>query len=336
MSNWHCIYESKHSLPSSDPSIWVEQKMTSQSSWQKLHPIRGCSTSGESTNVLTRSQGTNTHVHPKVRTLFHHSWDSLAITTWRCSLILIQYGDIWSTLLHNILPSLTHYSTRGPGYVSCAVLHVFKRDLWAVDSASVIILRGCCYTEQLILPLNSSTEQLSIFKTCLYNFSHPIGAKNFEKRLLDEILPKQYHVFLSLLNKDVANRLPSHQSEIDCEIRLMDGVTPTWEPVYCMWRVGLVVQIDLWQDNMMIGCIWRSSLAFAAAVFFPKKPDWGLRFCIDYTDINSTMVKNQYPRLWLRETLNLCQEAQIFPKLHVPVANTLWQVKWGDKYKVAS
>jgi hypothetical protein len=86
---------------------------------------------------------------------------------------------------------------------------------------------------------------------------------------------------------------------------------------------------------MSKGFIRQSSSPFAAPVLFAKKPDGGLRFCIDYRDINSKTIKNRYPLPLIKETLNLFGKARIYTKLDVRGAYNLLRVNEGDKHKLA-
>jgi len=86
---------------------------------------------------------------------------------------------------------------------------------------------------------------------------------------------------------------------------------------------------------MSKGFIRQSSSPFAAPVLFPKKPDGGLRFCIDYRDINSKTIKNRYPLPLIKQTLNLLGKARIYTKLDVQGAYNLLRVKEGDEHKLA-
>ena len=86
---------------------------------------------------------------------------------------------------------------------------------------------------------------------------------------------------------------------------------------------------------MSKGFIQQSSSPFAAPVLFTKKPDAGLRFCIDYRDINSKTIKNRYTLPLITETLNLLGEARIYTKLDVRGAHDLLRVKDGDEHKLA-
>jgi hypothetical protein len=66
-----------------------------------------------------------------------------------------------------------------------------------------------------------------------------------------------------------------------------------------------------------------------------KKPDGGLRFCIDYRDIHSKTVKNRYPLPLIQETLDLLVGARVYTILDVRGAYNLVRVKEGDEHKFA-
>jgi hypothetical protein len=68
---------------------------------------------------------------------------------------------------------------------------------------------------------------------------------------------------------------------------------------------------------------------------FGKNSGGGLRFCIDYPDINSKTIKNQYPFLLIKETLNHVGKAPIYTNLDVQGAYHLLRVKEGDEHKLA-
>jgi hypothetical protein len=48
-----------------------------------------------------------------------------------------------------------------------------------------------------------------------------------------------------------------------------------------------------------------------------KKPDGGLRFCVDYRVLNENTIKNRYPLPLIRETLMNLSKARWFTKLDV-------------------
>jgi len=166
-------------------------------------------------------------------------------------------------------------------------------------------------------------EKLTIFKASLYDINKAIEAEDLKERPLDEVVPKWYHEFLPLFSKVLVDRLPPHQPGINREVHLKDGETPTWGPLYSMPKTELVVLKEWLEENMSKGFIHQSSSSFAAPVLFAKTPSGGLRFCIDYRDINSKTIKNQYPLPLIKEILNLLGKAKIYTKLDVRGAYNL-------------
>jgi hypothetical protein len=124
--------------------------------------------------------------------------------------------------------------------------------------------------------------RLTVLKASLYDVNKAIEAKALNERPFEEIVPEQSHEFLPLFNKVLADRLPPHRPGIDNEVRLKDGETPTWGPLYSMSRAELVVLKEWLEENMSKGFIRQSSTPCAAPVLFARKPGGGLRFCIDY------------------------------------------------------
>jgi len=177
--------------------------------------------------------------------------------------------------------------------------------------------------------------KILVFKVSFYDINTAIETKDLRERLLEEIVPKQYHEFLPLFNKVLADRLPPYRPGIDHEVRLKQGETSTWGPLYSMSRAELVALKEWLEENMSKGFIRQSSSPFAARVLFAKKQDGRLQFCIDYRDINSKTIKNQYPLPLIQETLNLLRQARVYTKLDVCGAYDLLWVKQGDEHKLA-
>ena len=177
--------------------------------------------------------------------------------------------------------------------------------------------------------------RLIIFKSSLYDINMAIEAKDLREKPLEKVIPKQYHEFLPLFDQVVANRLPLHRPNIDHEVRLTKGETPSWGPLYKMSREELVVMKEWLEDNMTTGFIRQSSSPYAAPCVFTKKPDGGLRFCIDYRNINSKTVKNRYPLPFIQETLDLLARAKIYTKLDLRGAYNLVRVNKGDEHELA-
>ena len=177
--------------------------------------------------------------------------------------------------------------------------------------------------------------KLKVFKESLYDIHKAIEANDLKEQPLEEIVPEQYHEFLPLFNKVLADRLPPHRPGIDHEVCLMEGETATWGPRYSMSRAELVALKQWLEDNLSKGFVRQSSSPFAAPVPFPKQPDGGHRVCIDYRDINRKTIKNRYPHPLIRETLNVLRKARVFTKLDVRGAYNRLQVKEGAEHELA-
>jgi len=178
-------------------------------------------------------------------------------------------------------------------------------------------------------------RRLTLFQALVYDINQAINSQDLKECPLEEIVPKQYDEFLPLFSKVLADRLPLHRPGIDHEVRLNDGETPTWGPLYSMSQTELVVLTEWLEENMSNGFIQQSSSPFAAPVLFATKPDGGRRFCIDYPDINSKTMKNRYPLPLIKEMLNLLGKATIYTKLDVRGADNLLRVKEEDEHKLA-
>jgi len=107
-----------------------------------------------------------------------------------------------------------------------------------------------------------------VFKASLYDTDTAIEAMDHKERPLEEIVPKQYHGFLPLFNKVLADQLPPHRPAIDHEVRLMEGETPSWGPHYSMSRAELVALKEWLEENMTNVFIHQSLSPFAVPVLF--------------------------------------------------------------------
>ena len=72
--------------------------------------------------------------------------------------------------------------------------------------------------------------------------------------------------------------------------------------------------------------------AAAAPVLLVKKPDRGLRFCVDYSALNAVRIKNWYPISQINKTLSKLANAVCFTKLNIIVAFNRMRMKEGQKW----
>ena len=117
------------------------------------------------------------------------------------------------------------------------------------------------------------------------------------------VLSKEYHEFLDVFSRQLADTLPPHQPH-DHHICLEPRSQPIFKPLYDMSRDELLVLKKYLDDNLIKGFIQASSFPAASSVLFVHKPEDGLWFCVDYRGLNAIMIKNHYLLLLIRETLD--------------------------------
>lgn len=79
------------------------------------------------------------------------------------------------------------------------------------------------------------------------------------------------------------------------------------------------------------GFIRRSDSLASSLVLFVKKPSGGLRFYVDYRGLNVVTVKNRYPLLLIKETLERVSRAKIFTKLDIIAAFNKLRIAKGEE-----
>jgi hypothetical protein len=102
-----------------------------------------------------------------------------------------------------------------------------------------------------------------------------------------------------------------------------------------MSRNELEVLKDWIEDNLKKGFIRPSSSPAASPVLFVKKPDGGLRFCVDYRALNAITTKDRYPLPLMKETLNNLKGMKYFTKIDIISAFNNLRIAKGQEYLTA-
>jgi hypothetical protein len=79
----------------------------------------------------------------------------------------------------------------------------------------------------------------------------------------------------------------------------------------------LLVLCKFLEKNLSKGFIRVSLSLIASLVLFAKKPNRGLRFCVDYQALNTIIIKNYYPLPLIQETLVYFSKTKFYTKLDV-------------------
>ena len=148
------------------------------------------------------------------------------------------------------------------------------------------------------------------------------------------LVPADYHDFLPLFKKAVADTLLPHRP-YDHKITTKEGFTPLCGPLYSLSRFELQALREWLDENLSKGFIRASSSPAGAPILFVKKPGGGLRLCLDYRGLNEGTIKNRYPLPLIRETLMRLSKARYYTTLDVRGAYNLLRVAEGDEWKTA-
>ena len=89
------------------------------------------------------------------------------------------------------------------------------------------------------------------------------------------------------------------------------------------------------ENNLANGFIRPSKSSVGALILFDKKLDGSLKICVDYRGLNNLTIKNWYPLLLVRESLDRLGQAGQFTQLHLINAYYQMKIKEEDKWKTA-
>ena len=87
-------------------------------------------------------------------------------------------------------------------------------------------------------------------------------------------------------------------------IELVDDQQPLYGSIYSLGPVELKTLKAYIKNNLANGFIKPSKSLARALIFFDKKLDNSLRLCIDYQGLNNLTIKNWYPLLLVRKSLD--------------------------------
>jgi hypothetical protein len=102
-----------------------------------------------------------------------------------------------------------------------------------------------------------------------------------------------------------------------------------------MTKEKLLVLRKILTDHLEKEWIRVSKLPAGASVLFVRKPDGGLRFCVNYRKFNEITKKDRILLPLIIETLRIMAKAEWYTKLNVSAAFHKIRIKKGDEWKTA-
>jgi len=140
----------------------------------------------------------------------------------------------------------------------------------------------------------------------------------------------EYHDFLDVFSRELANILPERRS-YDHKIQLLKSKTSIFEPLYDMSQDELRVLKKYLKDNLVKNFIQASSFLAISLILFVKKSSEELRFCVNYRGLNVMTVKNRYSLPLIREILVRLTKIKYYIKLDIIAAFNKLRMTYEDE-----
>jgi hypothetical protein len=130
-------------------------------------------------------------------------------------------------------------------------------------------------------------------------------------------LPPNYADFVNVFSKSQSDELPPHQP-LDHKIELLPNATPLRaHPLYSISTEQLVALKEYLTENLRKKWIVPSGAKYGSPVLFAKKPNDGLRLCVNYRKLNARTRKNTYPLPLIGKILKRINRARVYIKLDI-------------------
>ena len=169
---------------------------------------------------------------------------------------------------------------------------------------AVIILK----IDRLITTVENKSEEVN-----LHELSHVEILEKIKVKLLFE-----YHDYLDMFDQAMINQLSSHHF-YDHKIELIDEEIFLQSRLYQMFNHKLQKIKKYLIDHLNKEFIFFNFASYVLLIFFIKKKDESLRFCIDYRKLNALIKRNHYSLSLIDETFPRIQESKYLTRLNIIV-----------------
>ena len=165
-------------------------------------------------------------------------------------------------------------------------------------------------------------EGTETFITSLYEISRMIEEQQglldlVEAKEIQAKLPTEYHDFTDVFSKKQSDTLPPYRKGADHQIKLEGEVSLGYCPLYKQSAEELEAAKQYIMENLHKGFIEPRTALYASPILMARKPDGGLRFCVDYRKLNAITKKDRYPLPLIDEMLQRVSKARFFTKLDI-------------------
>jgi hypothetical protein len=130
-------------------------------------------------------------------------------------------------------------------------------------------------------------------------------------------VPFNYADFMNVFSKSQSDELPPHRP-LDYKIELLpDAILLRAHPLYSISTEQLVALKEYLTENLRKEWIVSSGAKYGFPVLFAKKPNSGLRLCVNYRKLNARTRKNTYFLPLIEEILERISRARVYIKLDI-------------------
>ena len=145
---------------------------------------------------------------------------------------------------------------------------------------------------------NLRKKENEVFVTSLYEIDrlieealYPEDEDEETREEIDKRLPAAYKDYIDVFSKVASDQLPPHRS-YDHKIQLEADHNLGFHLLYKQTADELIALKQYLIENLGKRFIEQSQAPFASLVLFVKKPNGGLRFCIDFWKLNAITRKD--------------------------------------------
>lgn len=169
------------------------------------------------------------------------------------------------------------------------------------------------------------------FKKFMDKMDMPHRSKEEIIALLPEFLHSRWKAF----DPREADKLPPRRKGVDHAIDLDPSAGVPRPHIYGLTRQETTAVKVYLDDMIQKGFVRPSTSPFAAPVLVVKKPQGGLRVCVDYRGINNVTRKNRNAPPAIKETLAQMNKVRLMSIIDVIAAFNAIRIKDGDEEKTA-
>ena len=166
-------------------------------------------------------------------------------------------------------------------------------------------------------PFQYLTKQkgVEIFAVSMQNLEYQLNKT--EKPVTDPatVVPECHHKFLDVFLKKASDIVSPH-SKYDHKIKLVNrGKDHGQAALHGMSKPQLEFVKKFLEENFKKSFIQASRAPCSSLILQAKKPNRGIRFCVDYRRLNELTKKDAYPIPLIAETLIQLKGAKVFTKI---------------------